>query len=111
MADYTIILEELEISMFLGLHPAERAAAQRVLISARIAVSGTDWAAGQFFDYDRVADHLRSYAGKRIDTQEELASRIHRFIAALAGVQGVEVTTKKPDIYADAKSVGVVFRG
>lgn len=111
MADYTILLEELEISMFLGLHAFERERPQRVLLSARVEVGGTDWAAGQFFDYDRLADHIRSFSGQRIDTQEELAARIHQFICAQPGVQRAEVATKKPDIYPDAKAVGVVFRG
>lgn len=109
--NFKIAIEELEITMFLGFHPFEREAPQRVLISAEIEVSGTDWRAGAFFDYDRVAAHIRSYAGTRIDTQEELVSRIHAFILALDGVSRAEVSSKKPDVYPDAKSVGVTYRG
>lgn len=109
--NFKITLEEIEISMFLGFHAFERAAPQRVLVSAAIEVSGTDWRAGAFFDYDRVAEHIRSYAGTRIDTQEELVSRIHAFILVLEGVDRAEVSSKKPDVYPDAKSVGVSYRG
>lgn len=97
--------------MFLGLHAFERESPQRVLVSARIEVGGTDWAAGRFYDYDRLADHIRGFAGQHIDTQEELAARIHGFICAQADVKSAEVSTRKPDIYADAKAVGVIFRG
>mgnify|MGYP003350532272 CR=1 FL=1 len=68
MADLIIRLEELEITMFLGIHDFERARMQRVLVSAEITVTGTDWQAGRFFDYDRVAEFIRSFNGSRIDT-------------------------------------------
>lgn len=111
MADFRIELEELEITMFLGLHDFERAAPQRVLVSARIEVTGFDGSAQDYFDYDRVADHIRSFAGQRIETQEELVMNVHRFITGLPGVTLAEVTSKKPDVYPDARSVGLVFRG
>lgn len=109
--NFKITLEELEILMFLGFHAFERATPQRVLISAAIEVGSTDWRQGAFFDYDRVAEHIRSYAGARIDTQEELVSRIHAYILGLGGVTSAEVSSKKPDVYPDAKSVGVTYRG
>ena len=111
MADLTIRLEELEITMFLGIHDFERARAQRVLVSCEITVTGTDWQAGTFFDYDPVAEFIRSFNGSRIDTQEELVSRIHGFIHSRPGVTRAEVASKKPDVYPDAKAVGVVLRG
>lgn len=111
MSRFTIHLEELEITMFLGLHDHERAAPQRVIVSARIEVEGFEWREGRYFDYDRVAEHIRSYAGSRIDTQEELVSRIHGFISGLEGVTSAEVHSCKPDIYPDARAVGVIFRG
>ena len=109
--NFKITLQDIEISMFLGFHSQERSTPQRVLVSAEIEVTGTDWRNGAFFDYDRVAEHIRSYAGTRIDTQEELVSRIHAFILALGGVTSATVSSKKPDIYPDAKSVGVTYRG
>lgn len=111
MADFKIALEELEIKMFLGLHDFERVAPQRVLVSAEIAVTGFAGSARDYFDYDRVADHIRSFAGQHIETQEELVMRIHRFITGLEGVTGATVASKKPDVYPDARAVGVVFSG
>lgn len=111
MSDLVIRLEELEITMFLGIHEFERARPQRVLVSTEITVTGTDWAAGRFFDYDRVAEYIRTFNGTRIDTQEELVSRIHTFIHTLEGVGHAQVASKKPDVYPDAKAVGVVLRG
>jgi dihydroneopterin aldolase len=111
MPELVIRLEELEITMFLGIHDFERAAPQRVLVSTEITVTGTDWQAGRFFDYDRVADFIRAFNGARIDTQEELVSRIHGFVHSLPGVTHAAVSSKKPDVYPDARAVGVVLRG
>lgn len=111
MTDLMIRLEDLEITMFLGIHDFERAAPQRVLICAEITVTGTDWQAGRFFDYDRVADFIRGFNGARIDTQEELVSRIHGFVHGLEGVTHAAISSRKPDVYPDAKAVGVVLRG
>lgn len=111
MAELMIRLEELEITMYLGIHDFERARPQRVLVSAEITVTGTDWAAGRFFDYDRVAEFIRGFNGARIDTQEELVSRIHAFVRAQEGVTHAAIASKKPDVYPDAKAVGVVLRG
>ncbi|SOC14409.1 dihydroneopterin aldolase [Rhodobacter maris] len=111
MAELVIRLEELEITMFLGIHDFERARPQRVLVSAEITVTGTDWTAGTFFDYDPVAAFIRSFNGTRIDTQEELVSRIHAFVRAREGVVHAAVASKKPDVYPDAKAVGVLLRG
>ncbi|PTV94633.1 dihydroneopterin aldolase [Rhodobacter aestuarii] len=111
MAEMIIRLEELEITMYLGIHDFERARPQRVLISAEITVTGTDWQAGKFFDYDPVAEFVRAFNGTRIDTQEELVSRIHAFVHSREGVVHAAIWSKKPDVYPDAKAVGVVLRG
>ena len=51
---------------------------------------------------------MRRIAGEgRYNLQETLARRIYDRVAALAGVKALRIATAKPDIYADARGVGV----
>lgn len=109
MADYQIVLDEQEITMYLGLHDFEKREMQRVLISAEIDVSLVD--DSDFYDYDALTDFIRQFAGARIETQEELLRRVHAFIIADARVQHAVVHTKKPDIYPDTRTIGVRYSG
>ncbi|KMK65622.1 dihydroneopterin aldolase [Puniceibacterium sp. IMCC21224] len=111
MAKFTIQLEELCIEMYLGIHDFERDTMQRVLVTVEIGVEIGDFRDGGFFDYDRIADFLRGFSGRHIDTQEELIVTTHGFILALEGVISATVCSKKPDVYPDAQSVGVCYSG
>lgn len=110
MARYKIVLEDVAIEMFLGIHDFEKRAMQRVIISARIETPDVDWRAGDYFDYDGVTEFIRGLNGARIETQEELVERIHGFIMQM-GAEQAEVYSRKPDVYPDAKSVGLIYRG
>lgn len=110
MSDYLIRIEDQEISMYLGLHDFEKQTPQRVLISIEIDVSGVDYAAGRFFDYDAVVEHVRGYNASHIETQEELTKAIHDYVLGL-GCKSARVYSCKPDIFTDCKSVGLVFSG
>lgn len=110
MSNYTIVIEDLQVEMYLGLHDFEKIDRQRVLISMRIRVSDVDYKTGQFFDYDKVVNFVRGFKSKQIETQEELTKRIYEYVAGL-GCESVEVRSRKPDVYPDCKSVGVVFGG
>ena len=111
MSDFRIFLEDLEIDMYLGVHQFEQDAPQRVLLSAEIDISIDLSAAGLHFDYDLVAEHMRGFNGERVATQEELTARIHAFIVALDHVRHARVRSRKPDVYADCRAVGVEFAG
>lgn len=109
MARFTIRLTDLCIKMYLGIHDFERSAMQRVLVSATVQVETAEFRAGGFFDYDRLADFIRGFAGRRIDTQEELIVTVHDFVSAQDGVISATVCSRKPDVYPDAASVGVCY--
>mgnify|MGYP006409366673 FL=1 len=111
MTRFKVLLEELEIEMYLGIHQFEKDAMQRVLVSAEIDVEVAAADGDLYFDYGRVADLIRGYAGTRVATQEELTTRIHAAIAAMESVRHARVHSKKPDVYPDCKAVGLVFEG
>lgn len=110
MSSYTIVIEDLEVEMFLGLHEFEKRTMQRVLISLKIGVSNVDYDAGKFFDYDDVVNFVRGFKSKHIETQEELTKTIYEFVMDL-GCDSALVHSRKPDVYPDCKSVGLVFQG
>ncbi|MEL6953569.1 MAG: dihydroneopterin aldolase [Pseudomonadota bacterium] len=106
MARYEIILEDVEIEMFLGLHAFEKESMQRVIITVRIWTGDLDWRQGEYLDYDNVIAFIRELKGARIETQEELLERIHSHVLSL-GAEKAEIYSRKPDIFVDAKSVGL----
>ncbi|MBJ3763490.1 dihydroneopterin aldolase [Maribius pontilimi] len=111
MKSFKVVLEELEINMYLGIHQFEKDAMQRVLVSAEIDIEVDAVDGDLYFDYDAVADHIRSFNGERVATQEELTSAIHGFISGFDTVRHARVHSKKPDVYGDCKAVGIVFQG
>jgi dihydroneopterin aldolase len=60
------------------------------------------------WDYDHVRHQVVELAGaRRYNLQETLAEAIYERIAAMHGVRALRITTAKPDIYPDARGVGV----
>jgi dihydroneopterin aldolase len=107
-----IALSELEVMVDIGFHEFEVGAPQRLLISVDIwlddvtAPPGDDPAGA--WDYDYLRKEVQRIAGEgRYNLQETLAHRLYRRVAALRGVKALRVATAKPDIYPDARSVGV----
>ena len=58
------------------------------------------------YDFLRTAV-LRLVQGRRFNLQETVAHAIYDMVAARAGVVGVRVSTRKPDVYPDCLAVGV----
>jgi dihydroneopterin aldolase len=111
-----VFLRGLALQARLGVHPHEKAAPQRVIISVELAVEDESAPAGigpdelrRVVDYGHVVQAARAAAlqGHTL-LVETLAERIA--IAALADprVQRARVTVEKPDAFADVASVGVV---
>ena len=67
------------------------------------------------WDYDVVVQAVRSLAtARRYNLQETLVHAIFKRIASLHGISALKVTSSKPDVYPDARGVGVEiasFRG
>jgi len=108
MGKTIIRIEDMEIRMFLGIHDFEKETAQRVLISVDMIFDEPLKGDGSFFDYDKVVEFIRQFNGQKIETQEELIVRIKDHIAAL-GCHDTVIYTRKPDIFQDCGSVGVIL--
>lgn len=107
-----IVLESLEVMADIGFHEFEVGAPQRLLITVELWLDQHDPPAdddpGAAWDYDFLRQEVvRLASERRYNLQETLARAIFDRIAALAGVRALRISTGKPDIYADAKMVGV----
>ncbi|AXJ94348.1 MULTISPECIES: dihydroneopterin aldolase [unclassified Sphingomonas] len=106
MAEFTTILDRLEVTMRLGIHPHE-AVPQRVRLSVWMTV---DYAAppaadriDEVLDYDFVRDGILALAdGPGFDLQETLVEAVAALCLADPRVRAVRVRSMKPDVYPDA---------
>ena len=106
----TVFLREVEVICSIGLHDFERAEKQRVLIDVEVRLDPenepTADTVDDTLDYDQVREAVISLAeAQHYDLQETLARRIFDAISALKDVEGVAVTTQKPDVYPNCKTV------
>ena len=106
MAEFTILLDSLEVMIRLGIHPHE-AAPQRVLVTVemtvRYAAPPADDAIEQVLDYDFLRDGIHALAAERpFALQETLCEAIAALCLADERVRRVRVRTMKTDIYPDA---------
>ncbi len=107
ISDVIIDIGNLEVRMFLGIHSHEKVKQQRVLISTKIELMQDKIDDPAFYDYDRVKEFISGFAGRKIDTQENLIREILGFIMNDASVKRAWVMSKKPDIFPEADYVGV----
>ena len=114
-----ILLDSLEVEADIGFHEFEVGAPQRLLVTVEIWLeevppAGCDDPA-KAWDYDFLrAQIVELAATRRYNLQESLAHAIYDRFAGLRGVRALRVATAKPDIYPEARSVGVElasFRG
>ena len=109
-----ILLEELEVDADIGFHEFEVGKPQRLLITVEIWLNDQRPPAGDdpanAWDYDLLRGEIRAFAASgRFNLQETLAHALYNRFAALAGVKALRVVTAKPDIYADARGVGIAI--
>jgi dihydroneopterin aldolase len=107
-----ILLDSLEVQADIGFHEFEIGSPQRLLVTVEVWLeelppTGSDDPA-LAWDYDHVRNLVRDLAGKRrYNLQEALADAIYQRVASMHGVKALRVVTSKPDIYPDARGVGV----
>ena len=107
-----VIIRDLEISTMIGVHDAEKRAPQRVLVNVDIAVredgpSDLDQL-DQVLDYGEVVQAIeRTVKAGHINLVETLAERVARACLGDPRVLSVRVRIEKPDVIANARSVGV----
>jgi dihydroneopterin aldolase len=107
MADYTILLDDLDVAMRLGIHPAE-AVPQRVRLSVAMTVAYDRAPAAdrieEVLDYDFVRDGVHALAaGTGFALQETLCEAVAALCLADARVREVRVRSMKLDVYPDAR--------
>lgn len=107
-----ILLDSLEVMTDIGFHEFEVGTPQRLLISVELWLE--DFAAPPTDDpvhawnYDSLKNEvIRIAQERRYNLQESLAHAIFERVAAYRGVRALRIKTVKPDIYPDAKGVGV----
>jgi dihydroneopterin aldolase len=115
MADYTIILDRLELAMRLGIHPHE-AEPQRIRLTVEMTVAydtppSAD-AIEEVLDYDFVRSGIHALAAERhFALQETLVEAIAALCLTDARVRQVRVRSMKLDVYPDARVGCEVVRG
>ena len=107
-----ILLDSLEVETDIGFHDFEVGVPQRLLISVELWLDdhlppeGDDPA--RAWNYDLLRNEVRALATSgRYNLQETLVHAIFQRIASQRGVAALRVKSVKPDIYGDAKGVGV----
>jgi len=107
MAEFTTILDGLEVRMRLGIHPHE-VAPQRVVVAVEMTVAypaplGED-AIEEVLDYDFVREGILALAADRpFALQETLCEAVAALCLGDARVRRVKVRTVKADVYPDAR--------
>jgi 7,8-dihydroneopterin aldolase/epimerase/oxygenase len=115
-ARFTTVLEGLEVMMGLGIHPAELAAPQRVIVSVRMEVAypapPSEDRIDAVLDYDFVRAGIQTLTAERhFHLQETLCEAIAALCLGDPRVACVTVRTSKPDVYPDAAVGCEITRG
>lgn len=106
MPNYTVILDDLDVAMRLGIHPHE-AAPQRVRLSVhlrvRYAAAPSADRIEEVLDYDFVRAGIHQLAtGSGFGLQETLVEAVAALCLSDERVSEVRVRSTKLDIYPDA---------
>jgi 7,8-dihydroneopterin aldolase/epimerase/oxygenase len=107
-----ILLDSLEVMTDIGFHEFEVGVPQRLLITVELWLEDVeppddqDVQSAWNYDYLRT-EVIRIASARRYNLQETLVHAIFQRVAAYRGVKALRVKSVKPDIYDDAKAVGV----
>ena len=107
-----ILLDSLEVMADIGFHEFEIGKPQRLLISIELWLEDAapppadDPAHAWNYDYLK-NEVIRLTQERRYNLQESLIHTIFERIAAYRGVKALRIKSVKPDIYPNAKGVGV----
>lgn len=107
-----ILLEDLAVQADIGFHDFEVGTPQRLLVTIEIwledKAAPADDDPDRAWNYDFLRTEVAKIAGaRRYNLQETLAHVIFERVAAFRGVHALRVKLSKPDVYADARGVGV----
>ena len=107
-----IMLDSLEVQTDIGFHDFEIGTPQRLLVTVEIWLDDltvpADDSPHTAWDYDFLRNEvIRLAKARRYNLQETLVEAIYQRLAAMRGVKALRISSAKPDIYADARQVGV----
>lgn len=107
-----ILLDSLEVMTDIGFHEFEIGNPQRLLITVELWLEDLqpphDDDHGSAWNYDYLrSEVMRIAQERRYNLQETLVHAIFDRVAAYRGVRALRIKSVKPDIYPDAKGVGV----
>ena len=107
-----ILIDSLEVMADIGFHDYEIGTPQRLLVSVELwtdeMIAPADDDPARAWDYDVIVQQVRSMATtRRYNLQETLVHTIFERLAAARGVAALRVTSVKPDVYPDARGVGI----
>ena len=112
-----LFLRDYEVMINLGVHEFEKKGEQRILINVDLFVplavsTPKEDQLHEVVDYDFIRSTIaKRMARGHIHLQETLCDDVVEAMLAHPKVRAVRVSTEKPDVYPDCKSVGVeVFR-
>lgn len=115
VADHDIVfVEDLSVEMSIGIYEHEKSAKQHVLVSAEAQTKpntahGSDDIADAL-SYEDMVNVIVHLAGARhYELVESFAEDIASAILLQSAVEVLKVTVKKPDIFKDARSVGITI--
>ena len=107
-----ILLDSLEVMTDIGFHEFEVGTPQRLLITVELWLedleppADDDHLSAWNYDYLKT-EVIRIAQERRYNLQETLVHAIFQRVAAYRGVRALRVKSVKPDIYSEAKGVGV----
>lgn len=108
-----IFLQDFSLEASIGFHDFEKAARQRIFVSVELFVpkassrSDRDEVA-DVVDYDFIRMGVQGLAhGRHYNLQETLIDEIVALCLSKPQVRAVRVTTQKPDVYPDCRTVGI----
>ena len=107
-----IMLDSLEVRTDIGFHDFEIGTPQRLLVTIEIwlddLVTPANDSPQEAWDYDFLRNEvIRLTGARRYNLQETLVEAIYQRLAAMRGVKALRISSAKPDIYPDARKVGV----
>ena len=108
----SILLDSLEVQADIGFHEFEIGRPQRLLVTVEIWLDHIPAAdcddPAEAWDYDLLREQIVELAtARRYNLQESLAHAIYERVASMRGVEALRVVTAKPDVYSNARGVGV----
>ena len=107
-----IMLESLAVETDIGFHDFEIGTPQRLLVTVELWLTDLDPPSDDdpqsAWDYDFLRNEvIRLAKARRYNLQETLIHAIYQRLSAMRGIKALRVSSAKPDIYGDAKKVGV----